>query len=415
MAMALGIAMWAGIYFPYHVGLVLVALAVLNYWMLLSFRLSSLEKPLSWPPLPPASITFKNISMLLPLKYEGEIVGGTIQAIRNLRYPEEHKELLIIVEENDHFTQGHLKNMEMPSFAQIVLIPEGYPATKGRALLYGLKKASGELITVFDAESRPEVDQLLSANQFFAAPGDLRCCQAKVRIANKNHNWMTRNFAAEYYEWYDQYLPELSMKQLSFGLGGNSFYLYKHVLENCGGWDPYNVTEDADLSVRLINSGVQLNILDSYTWENCPDTPMNWIKQRTRWNKGLLITQLVHLFPSLFKPHFHWSSWISFWLRMVAGTFLPLCNLFLLLFLILAAIPPRLTWYGSIGLWSLFLLSLFIMTLINWITFTRLKLKRDIISLFTGMLTYMVLHILAGINAWIQFFIKPLKWNKTLH
>lgn len=411
----LGTVLWASIYFPYPVGMALFALTILNYWLLLSFRISNLEKPLNWPPQASVPTPFKTISMLLPLKYEGEIVGGTIQAIRDLDYPEENKELLIIVEENDHFTQGHLKNMVIPAFAQIVLIPAGYPSTKGRALLYGLQKASGELITVFDAESRPDADQLYKANQFFAPPGDLKCCQAKVRIANKDQNWMTRNFAAEYYEWYDQYLPELSMKQLAFGLGGNSFYLYKHVLEKCGSWDPFNVTEDADLSVRLINYGVQLNILNSYTWENCPDTPVNWIKQRTRWNKGLLITQLVHLFPTLFNGHFNWSSWLSFWLRMVAGTLLPFGNLFLLLFLIIAEIPPRLTWYASIGLWSLFALSLIIMTLMNFITFRRLKIQRDLFSLFFGLLAYTVLHIIAGFNAWIQFLVKPLKWNKTLH
>lgn len=410
----LAVLFGAGIYYPIF-GVSLFILAILNYWLLLSFRLSNIEKPIKLPPAAPAEQRFKKISMILPLKYEGQIIVETIRCIHALSYPEDAKELLIVVEENDQYTKGHLYNIALPKYTQLVYISSGDPATKGRALLYGLEKATGELITVFDAESRPENDQLQKVNAFFADGNEKKCCQAKVGIANKDQNWITRNFASEYYEWYDQYLPELSIKNLAFGLGGNSFYLYKKELIASGSWDPFNVTEDADLSVRLINNGIKLSILDSYTWENCPETPINWIKQRTRWNKGLLVTQMVHLFSTLFSGQFNLSSWLSFWIRMLAGTLLPLYNLFILLFLLLADIPPRSTWYMSIGLWSLFGLSLLIMTLVNFITFKRIKVKRDIFSLFGGVIVYMFLHILAGINAWWQYIFKPLKWNKTMH
>lgn len=406
----------AGLYWPYSFGIVLFILAMLNYLILLSFRLSNVERPATAADhIDPEKNPWLDFSILLPLKNEGDVIEETIHSIENLDYPSEKKELLIIVETNDRYTREHLQKIRLPEYSRIVDIPTLMPFTKGRALLYGLRESKHQIITVFDAESRPEPLQLRKANALLSDLPDQYCIQSKVRISNKNQNWITRNFATEYFEWFDQYLQELSNKKLNFGLGGNSFYISKANLLKSGAWDPFNVTEDAELSVRLIQSGIQLKLMDSYTDETCPHTLGNWILQRTRWNKGLLITQLVHLFPSLIQPGFSLRTWISFWMRMVAGSSLPFFNLYVFLYFLVSWFSPRVSWYADIGMWTLMTVSLIFMGIVNTINFGRLQLNRNPVTLLVGVSGYILLHIVSGFIAYYEYLLKPLKWNNTKH
>ena len=416
LAIIISVTIGAGLYWPYTFGVFLFGLAMLNYLVLLSFRLSNVE--------PPAKAMEKidldkkaalDFSILLPLKNEGAVIEETIRSIENLDNNPGKKELLIIVETNDLFTREHLRKIHLPDYARIIDIPTIMPFTKGRALLYGLEQAKNRIITVFDAESRPEPLQLRKADALLQDQPDKWCIQSKVRISNKNQNWITRNFATEYFEWFDQYLQELSNRNLNFGLGGNSFYISKENLVRCGAWDPFNVTEDAELSVRLIRAGIQLKLMESYTDEICPHSIGNWILQRTRWNKGLLITQIVHFFPSMVKPGFSFKTWISFWLRMVAGSCLPFFNLFVFLYFLVTWFSPRTSWYADLGMWTRMMVSLVFMWLVNTINFGRLKLNRNPVSILFGVSGYILLHILAGFIAYYEYIVKPLKWNNTKH
>ena len=408
--------MIAGFVWPYSFGLILVGLAFLNYFVLLSFRLSNIEKPKpSLLDVPDEEIDTLSLSVILPLKNEGLVIKETIEAIQRQIYPASQVEILIIVEKSDDYTQNILQGIALPFNARIVLIPSMNPFTKGRALLYGLNEAKNEIITVFDAESRPEPGQFAKALTILEADPNQYCIQAKVRISNKDFNWITRNFAVEYFEWFEQFLQELSNKNLNFGLGGNSFYVSKSNLLKCGAWDPFNVTEDAELSVRLIQSGVKLKLMDSFTYESCPDTIGNWLLQRVRWDKGLLITQMVHLVPSFNKNGFNYRQWTGFWLRMVAGTLLPFFNLYVFLYFIFAWFTPRVALYADLAMWTLMTVSIAFMLILNIVSFRRLRLNLNPISLFGGVCGYISLHILAGFIAFNEYFAQPLKWNNTRH
>lgn len=416
LAASIALTIGAGLYWPYTFGVGLFGLAMLNYLILLSFRLSNVERPArSTDQFDLNATPVLDFSILLPLKNEGSVIEETIRSIVQLDYPADKKELLIIVESSDLYTRQHLGQIQLPVYARIIDIPTMMPFTKGRALLYGLEQAKNRIITVFDAESRPEPLQLKKAASLLQEYPDRWCIQSKVRISNKNQNWITRNFATEYFEWFDQYLQELSNKNLNFGLGGNSFYISKANLVRCGAWDPFNVTEDAELSVRLIRAGIQLKLMDSYTDETCPHSLGNWILQRTRWNKGLLITQIVHLVPTLIQPGFSMKTWISFWLRMVAGSCLPFFNLFVFLYFLGTWFSPRISWYADLGMWTLMVVSMIFMWLVNTINFGRLKLNRNPLMTLLGVSGYIVLHILSGFIAYYEYIIKPLKWNNTKH
>lgn len=406
-----------GLLWPYSVGALMLGIAFTNYLLLLSFRLANIEKPVKSVLSAKQKEVHHDLSLtiLLPLKNEGEVIRQTIQAIDNQDYPKELCELIIIVENSDLYTQSVLSAIALPKTAKILLIPSLNPFTKGRALLHGLQAAKNTIITVFDAESQPEPDQFSKALSILHHDPDKYCIQSKVRISNKDQNWITRNFATEYFEWFDQFLQEQSNIGKVFGLGGNSFYISRSNLLKSGSWDPFNVTEDAELSVRLIQHGVELKLIDSYTFESCPSTMDNWLLQRVRWNKGLLITQLVHLIPTFGTNGFNLSQWFSFWTRMLAGTALPFFNLYVLSYFIYTWFSPRVSLYADLAMWTLMVVSIGFMVLLNSISFKRLKISRNPLPLIFGGIGYIALHISAGYMAYYEYFVKPLKWNNTRH
>lgn len=407
-----------GLYYSPTIGLFIFGIGFINYVLLMSFRINTnfyIKPRLSTSPEIPVLNEYPSFSILIPLKEEDEVIHATLQAVAHLHYPAHRKQVIIVVEETDSKTLNSLSTFQLPANFEVLYIPELPPFTKGRALLYALTKATGTYITVYDAESRPEPYQLQkAAHALLNAPAEA-CFQAKIKISNQNQNWVTRNFAGEYYEWYERHLSELSANGLPFGLGGNSFFISKKTLEQAGAWDPFNVTEDADLSVRLVENGVQLRILDSITTETCPDTPKNWINQRTRWNKGLFITQFVHLSRTLKEKHFRGEGWLSFWLPMICATLTPFFNLYIPLYMSWSHISYPLLLVLSTALWALFGFNLVCSFLINFLTYKRLKIKRNSLFILTDWFCYLFLHIIAGFKAYPEYFVSPMHWHKTDH
>ncbi|MEQ1743797.1 MAG: glycosyltransferase [Saprospiraceae bacterium] len=416
-AVATGVLV-AGVYFPKTIGLSLFVAGFFNYLILIAFRLSNnvgqltesapkqaLADPLYWP----------SFTIIVPLKNEGEVVHGTLQAIADLDYPDVLKQVIVVVEETDTMTLSALSDADLPSNFERLLIPEKLPFTKGRALLHALRSARGEYVTVYDAESRPEPFQLRQAAQALAVPGGPWCLQASIRISNQSVNWITRNFAGEYYEWYERHLRELSDQDMPFGLGGNSFFISRALLEEAGAWDPYNVTEDADLAVRLIEKNVRLRLLDSVTTETCPERMADWTNQRTRWNKGLFVTQLVHLPRSVAIRQFGHVGWINFWLPMTCAGLVTFFNTFVPVFLMFGGFPFQWLFVLSGSLWTLFFVNLVSSTLINKLTYKRLGIRVGATRAFLDVLAYLVLHLGAGYKAYAEYFWSPLHWHKTAH
>jgi glycosyltransferase XagB len=408
----------AGIMVPMSLGIIIFCTGLINYLILLVFRISNSSaelsselksydetKPDQWP----------SFSILVPLKHENEVIEATLKAIDLLNYPDRLKQVIIIVEKSDAITRQSLSAITLPYNFEVLYIPENTPHTKARALLYGLEAARGQYLTVYDAESRPEPDQLRKAAVALSDASYTLCLQAKIKISNREVNWLTRNFAAEYHEWYDGRLQKLSEAGLPFGLGGNSFFISKAELENAGAWDPFNVTEDADLSVRLVRHGVQLKLLDSVTTESCPSGVSSWINQRTRWNKGLLTTQLVHMRKLFSGSGFTPAASRSFWSPMVCAALVPFFNLYIPLYMLLASIPFQLQSLFNNGLWLLFGLNLIIAGTISRRTYNSLEIGKSTFIVFLDSFRYLFLQIAAGFKAYFEYFFSPLQWHKTEH
>jgi cellulose synthase/poly-beta-1,6-N-acetylglucosamine synthase-like glycosyltransferase len=234
-------------------------------------------------------------SVLVPLYREASMLPGLVQALQDLDYPRAKLEILLVLEASDLETQAALLRLALPPCFRTVLVPEGPPYTKPKALNYALHLARGEYVVVYDAEDRPQPDQLRRALEAFATgPPRTGCVQARLNIYNPSDSWLTRQFAVEYSALFDAVLPALARLGLPVPLGGTSNHFRRETLVAAGGWDPFNVTEDADLGFRLARLGWSTTVLSSTTWEEAPVSFSSWFRQRTRWLKGWIQTYLVH-------------------------------------------------------------------------------------------------------------------------
>jgi glycosyltransferase involved in cell wall biosynthesis len=234
-------------------------------------------------------------SVLVPLYREAGMLPGLVRALQNLDYPRAKLEILLVLEEADLDTQVALLPLALPPCFRTVLVPDGPPYTKPKALNYALSLARGDYVVVYDAEDRPQPDQLRRALEAFAAePPHTGCVQARLNIYNPRDSWLTAQFTVEYSALFDAILPALARLGLPVPLGGTSNHFRRDTLIAVGGWDPFNVTEDADLGFRLARRGWRTAVVTSTTWEEAPAGFATWFRQRTRWLKGWMQTYLVH-------------------------------------------------------------------------------------------------------------------------
>lgn len=259
--------------------------------------MSSMSDPLTYE-LPEAvrsgPIDWPNYSVLVPLYHEAGVLGDLIHALKQLNYPPTKLKIVLLIESDDPETLSAIPE-DLPVHFEVFVVPEGQPKTKPRALSYGLAATTSEYLTIFDAEDRPHPDQLKTAALFFAlGPPSLACLQARLAIDNADECFLSRHFALEYACLFDQMLPWLFRQSWPLPLGGTSNHFRTSALHAVAGWDSYNVTEDADLGIRLERLGYQVGMLPSQTLEEAPVTLQTWLGQRARWHKGWLQTVIVH-------------------------------------------------------------------------------------------------------------------------
>ncbi len=270
--------------------LCVVSLRAVALWTLATTPAASRDLSLQIDPLLP------RYTVLAPLFREANVVPALIAALEAIDYPPDRLEIFLILEGIDHETRAAVAASLLPAHMSVVVVPDGTPRTKPRALNYAMQAATGDYIVVYDAEDIPDPGQLRAALAMLNDPRRrIGCVQARLDIYNPMDSLLTRQFTIEYAALFDALLPALERLDLPVPLGGTSNHFPRAVLENIGGWDPYNVTEDADLGIRLARAGYAVRILDSSTGEEAPQKFLAWRNQRTRWLKGWMQTYLVHM------------------------------------------------------------------------------------------------------------------------
>ena len=265
-------------------------------------------KPVALPD-PPEWPVF---TVLVPLHNEQDAVPALVRALLAIDYPSERLDIRLLCEADDPSTLDAVAEalVGAPAHIRRVTIPVSQPRTKPKALRVGLDGAPGEIVTVYDAEDAPHPQQLRSAARALHADPRLVAVQAPLGVDNLAPGWITRQFAVEYAALFHVWIPWLAHHGLVLPLGGTSNHIRRDVLERAGGWDPFNVTEDADLSYRLALSdsqagGGRIGWVPEGTAEEAVATFRAWRGQRSRWLKGFAQTVFVHLFTpaSWGQPH----------------------------------------------------------------------------------------------------------------
>lgn len=235
-------------------------------------------------------------TIFCPLYKEWQVLPQFVEAMNKLDYPKAKLQVMLQLEEDDAETVSRARAMGLPKHFKIVVVPNSKPKTKPKAMNYGLQFATGEIVTIYDAEDVPEPLQLKKVVAAFKKlPEEVICVQGKLNFYNPYQNVLTRMFTAEYSLWFDLVLPGLQTIGAPIPLGGTSNHFKKSILHELAGWDAYNVTEDCDLGMRLAKRGYRTAIVDSTTLEEANSGYHNWYRQRSRWIKGYMQTYLVHM------------------------------------------------------------------------------------------------------------------------
>ncbi len=251
-------------------------------------------------PTPPAPIRLRPsrpvVTVMVPLFAEADIAGRLIDRIGRQTYPAERLDILLVVEEGDSVTRAALARTALPCWMRVITVPDGPIRTKPRAMNYALNFARGSLIGVWDAEDDPAPDQIeVMVRRFDEVGPDVACLQGILDYHHSRHNWLARCFTIEFAAWFRAQLPGVARLGLVVPLGGTTLFFRRAVLEALGGWDAHNVTEDADLGLRLVRAGYRTELVATVTHEEPNARPLKWIRQRSRWIKGYAVTWGVHM------------------------------------------------------------------------------------------------------------------------
>jgi cellulose synthase/poly-beta-1,6-N-acetylglucosamine synthase-like glycosyltransferase len=364
-------------------------------------------------------------SVLVALYREESVVAQLVQALDRLDWPRSRLDIKLICEEDDMATIAALRSLQLAREYEIVLVPVHMPRTKPKALSYALPGVRGTYVTVYDAEDRPHPGQLREAHAAFkVAPQHVICLQAPLIITNARQSWWSALFALEYAGLFRGLLPMLSLTGLPLPLGGTSNHFRTMELKQVGGWDPYNMTEDADLGMRLHRLGYRSRVIFKPTLEEAPVSRSVWLGQRTRWFKGWLQTWLVLMRkPGQLVGEMGWPAFIVFQI-LIAGLLLSaLSHPFIVGFL------AYLTWLmlqdgthaeGGLTFW------LFIADTVNifgsYAVFISLgfnpmnaREKRAVGWRWIFVPIYWLFMSLAAWKALMELRTSPFSWNKTPH
>ncbi len=361
-------------------------------------------------------------TVLVPIYKEAKVLPHLIGSIRRLNYPKSKLDVKILLEQDDTQTLEAAKKIGPEAFFEFVVVPTSYPKTKPKACNWGLQFARGKYLTIFDAEDEPDPNQLKKALLAFSEDIEHTICvQGRLNYFNVYENFITRMFTLEYSYWFDYMLPGLEALNVPIPLGGTSNHFDTEKLIKMRGWDPFNVTEDADLGVRATRLGYRVRTIDSTTYEEATSHVKSWINQRSRWVKGYMVTYAVHMrHPVQLYRELGFSGFLSFQLFIGGTPFAFLATPIMWVIYIDWLLTRTRVIDPFFPAWILYLSLINLLVCNGIIIFTNILAvwKRKLFKLCLWAFLapfYWILHSIAAWKAQWQIMTKPFYWEKTTH
>jgi len=361
------------------------------------------------------------VSVLVPLFREDKVIPALLKALGALTYPKELLDVKILLEAQDDITRAALNRTPLPHWAQVLTVPADTLQTKPRAMNYALPFCTGSIVGIYDAEDRPDPDQICKITaHFMAAPANIAAVQCNLDFYNTEANWLSRCFTIEYSAWFRVIMHGMQRLGLPLPLGGTSVFMRRKALEKLGGWDAHNVTEDADLGMRLARFGYRCEMVDSTTWEEANKVPVGWVKQRSRWIKGFIITWLTQMrHPRTLLEDLGFAGFIGLQIVLLGtATAFLLAPVFWAMWLGVFgyewgffSLMPAWFWQGSFVI----LLTGKVVTLSIAALALHKKRKYGLLPFLLTMPLYWPLGTIAAYKALYEIFFAPFYWDKTTH
>lgn len=361
------------------------------------------------------------VSVLIPLLRESDILDRLIARMERLNYPAELLEICLVYEAADTETAQHLAQHPLPRQFKAIEVPVSDLQTKPRAMNYALDFCQGDIIGVFDAEDAPEPDQIFAVvEHLVTAPSDVASVQCALDYYNARTNWLSRCFAIEYAILFRVILHGLDALKLPIPLGGTSVYFRRDILEEIGRWDAHNVTEDADLGMRMKRLGYRCEMVDSTTYEEANFRLRPWVRQRSRWLKGFMMTWITHLGrPRALYRDLGPVGFVIFNVLFL-GTMTAFATAPIVLPLWLLTFGVDLAFYNLLSplflgtMIAAFVMTELILLLLGYVA-TNGTNHRHLRSFLPTMIFYWPIGCLAAYKAIFELFTRPSFWDKTAH
>jgi cellulose synthase/poly-beta-1,6-N-acetylglucosamine synthase-like glycosyltransferase len=362
------------------------------------------------------------ISMLVPLLKEKEIAGVLLTRLALLTYPKSQLDVVLVLEQGDTVTRETISRTDLPEWIRVIEVPEANSlTTKPRALNYALDFCQGSIVGVWDAEDAPEPDQLERvAARFQHAPANVACLQGILDYYNTTTNWISRCFTIEYATWWRMILPGIARLGFVVPLGGTTLFFRRDALEDLCGWDAHNVTEDADLGVRLARNGYTTELLHTVTYAEANFRAWPWVKQRSRWLKGFLITWCVHMRnPGALLRDLGWMRFLGVQTLLLATFSQFICAPLLWSFgLTLFGVPhPVELTLGAPVMWGMagcFICAEVLSLSISMVAVSD-RQHRHLLGWVLTLPLYFPMGVLAAYKGLHEFIVSPFYWDKTEH
>ncbi len=415
----IGILLFGGygawLYFATATAISALAIAVaVAFGLIIAMRFWTIVAALRRKPMP-AQARLRNdelmtLTILVPLYREAAVVPNLIAALSRLDYPSWRLDVKLLVEADDPETIAAIEAQRLPQHFEVIPIPPGAPRTKPKALNYALAFAQGDIVAIYDAEDLPAADQPRAAMAaFLRGPSNLAVVQAPLQIHNGKDSWIARQFALEYAIHFSVWLPLLAQLRLPVPLGGTSNYFRRDTLVEVGGWDAWNVTEDADIGMRLARFGYVAGMVTPPTLEEAPVRMKAWRSQRSRWMKGHLQTWLVlNRHPIRAMREMGTVNYLSTHLTLGGGILASILHGPLYLW-----IAASLFLFQSVEAWHWGMAGLGYLSAV--LAALTSRSKHATLGTIITMPLYWPLQSLAMLRALVEMKLKPHFWAKTQH
>jgi len=361
------------------------------------------------------------VSILVPLLREEKVASRLLDALSAMDYPCALLDIKLVLEEDDEITRAAIAQAPLPTTIDVITVPTDTLRTKPRAMNYALPLCEGEIVGVYDAEDRPDPGQIRAVVEALqTAPPEVACVQGYLDFYNTSRNWLTRCFTIEYAIWFRVILHGVQRLGIPIPLGGTTVFFRRRVLERIGAWDAHNVTEDADLGMRLARFGYRCEMLPSTTLEEATVRPGIWLRQRSRWLKGYAVTWLSHMRrPRALLRDLGWRGFLGFQVIFL-GAMTSYLALPLFWLLWTAALGLDLPFWREIpmpllvGFFGSMIAGQVVMMAVAAVALWDAR-RRRLLPWVLSLGLYWPLGAIAAYRAVAEIFYAPFLWHKTEH